>query len=137
MDTFTKKKLLRYLIPALLGVLGVVLVLANRFPEMTSAAAVFSALSDAFFASTVFLFSLWLLAIAWYHGAFDLFLYQAELLFSFANRERKDREKRDYYTYQQTKKEQRNSPIYWLFTALAFFVLALLALGIRYLAISA
>ena len=85
-------------------------------------------LCDGFFVSGMILFSIWLIAWGWYHGLLDIFLYSFALMFSPFQKEpdKRNKETRDFVTYQQHKKLERRQPTHLLIVGAIFLAISIL-----------
>lgn len=119
---------LYYALTVLLGV-GIFFFILQRngfFSECS--AACIQTLCDAAFVSGLLLFSIWLIALSWYHGSLDIFLYSFALMVAPFQKEQNDhdKEKRDFVTYREQKKLERRAPTHLLVVGGAFLILSVI-----------
>lgn len=131
-ERIDRKKRNYYLITVFLGIGLVIFALLHR--GLGGNISTLQGFCDAFLVAGAALFGLWLLALVWYKGGMDLPLYTAALMFSFAHRESKDRERKDFNDYREGKKLERREPNHLLHISIVFLVVAVLLYGILKLA---
>lgn len=119
---------LYYTLTILLGV-GIFLYILQRNGFFSgSSAAYIQTLCDAAFISGLLLFSIWLIALSWYHGTLDIFLYSFALMVAPFQKEQDvhDKEKRNFVTYREQKKLERRAPTHLLVVGSAFLVISVI-----------
>ena len=120
---------LYYTLTATIGLAIVAFILRrNNFAFSLPIEASVRILCDGFFVSGMLLFSLWLIAWGWYHGLLDIFLYSFSLMISPFQKEpdKRNKETRDFVTYQQHKKLERRQPIHLLVVGCIFLAIAVM-----------
>ena len=120
-----RKRKIYYIITSIFGVIISVTVLWRRTLPQVGSISYSQAFCDAFFSSGIILIGIWLIALTWYHGGLDLFLYAGALMFSLSHRENKDRERLDYVTWREEKKLVRREPIHLFHVACVFLGIAI------------
>lgn len=127
------KKILPYLITAVLGIaITVIIICVNHIWERESAQGVMQILSDAFLIPGVIIGGVGLLVFASNGGAYDMLGYAMLMFFNLFRRDVNKRKYKDFYEYRQSKKDRKHGFAFMLIVGVVFIAVAVVFLILYY-----
>lgn len=118
------KKVLPYLITAVVGAAAAVLIICLKSVWALPVREKMGVLSDAFFVPGIVLAGVGLLIFASNGGVFDMLAYSVIMLFNLFKRDLSKRRYKDYYEYRCAKKDRKRDTAFILIVGAAYIVLA-------------